>query len=67
MQEVQANMQRVQEIKAEIDILKQVETKVTKPTKATNNNNKISCVCGCTILLLLINLHGIATSKQRNI
>ena len=49
MQEVRAKMQRVQEIKAEIDKLKQVETKVTKPTKATTNNNKISCDCGCTI------------------
>ena len=46
MQEVRAKMQRVQEIKAEIDKLKQVET---KPTKPTPNNNKISCECGCTI------------------
>ena len=46
MQEVRAKMQRVQEIKAEIDKLKQVET---KPTKTTTNNNKISCACGCTI------------------
>ncbi len=30
MQEVQAKMQRVQEIKAEIDKLKQIETKETK-------------------------------------
>jgi poly-D-alanine transfer protein DltD len=49
MQEVQAKMQRVQEIKTEIDKLKQVETKITKPTKATTNNNKITCECGCTI------------------
>ena len=46
MQEVRAKMQRVQEIKAEIDKLKQVETKTTK---TTTNNNKISCACGCTI------------------
>ena len=49
MQEVRAKMQRVQEIKAEIDKLKQVETNPTKPTKTTTNNNKISCACGCTI------------------
>jgi hypothetical protein len=49
MQEVRAKMQRVQEIKAEIDKLKQAETKVTKTTKTTTNNNKISCACGCTI------------------
>jgi hypothetical protein len=46
MQEVRAKMQRAQEIKAEIDKLKQVET---KPTKPTPNNIKISCECGCTI------------------
>jgi hypothetical protein len=46
MQEVRAKMQRVQEIKAEIDKLKQIETKTTKTTP---NNNKISCACGCTI------------------
>ncbi len=42
MQEVQAKMQRVQEIKPEIDKLKQVETKATKikiTTKTTANNN----------------------------
>ena len=49
MQEVRAKMQRVQEIKAEIDKLKQMETKATKTTKTTTNNNKISCACGCTI------------------
>ena len=49
MQEVQAKLQRVNEIKSEIDKLKQVETKATKTTKTTDNNNKISCKCGCTI------------------
>ena len=49
MQEVHANLQRVNEIKSEIDKLKQVETKATKTTKTTDNNNKISCKCGCTI------------------
>ncbi len=43
MQEVKAKMQRVNEIKSEI-------AKLTNTTKATdNNNNKISCKCGCTI------------------
>jgi len=42
MQEVQAKMQRVNEIKSEI-------AKLTKTTKTTDNNNKISCKCGCTI------------------
>jgi hypothetical protein len=46
MQEVRAKMQRVQDIKAEIDKLQQVETKTTKTTKTTPNNNKISCACG---------------------
>jgi len=49
MQEVRAKLQRVKDIKAEIDKLKQVETKTTKTTKNTDKNNKISCVCGCTI------------------
>jgi hypothetical protein len=49
MQEVRAKLQSVQEIKAEIDKSKQVETKPTKATKATPNNNKVSCACGCTI------------------
>ncbi len=49
MQEVYAKMQRVNEIKSEIDKLKQVETKATKTTKATENYNKITCECGCTI------------------
>jgi hypothetical protein len=46
MQEVRVKMQRIQEIKADIDKLKQVETKTTKNTP---NNNKISCACGCKI------------------
>ncbi len=49
MQEVQAKMQRVQEIKAEIDKLKITTTKVTSTTEATVNNNKITCAYGCTI------------------
>ena len=50
MQEMTAKMQRVKEIKAEIDKIKQVETK-TKATIVTNttNNNKITCECGCKI------------------
>jgi hypothetical protein len=50
MQEMAAKMQRVKEIKAEMDKLKQVETK-TKATKVTSttNNNKITCECGCKI------------------
>ena len=50
MQEMAAKMQRVKEIKAEMDKLKQVETK-TKVTKVTSttNNNKITCECGCKI------------------
>ena len=49
-QEMRSKMQRVKEIKAEMDKLKQVETK-TKATKviSTNNNNKITCECGCKI------------------
>ncbi len=42
-------MQPVKNIKAEIDKLKQVETKTTKTAKATDKNNKISCECGCII------------------
>jgi len=42
MQEVKAKMQRVNEIKSEI-------AKLTKTTKTIDNNNKISCKCGCTI------------------
>jgi hypothetical protein len=41
MQKVQAKLQRVNKIKAEIDKLKQVETKATKATKDTTNNNKL--------------------------
>ena len=50
MQEMHAKMQRVKEIKAEMDKLKQVETK-TKATKVTNTTttNKITCECGCKI------------------
>ena len=50
MQEMAVKMQRVKEIKAEMDKLKQVETK-TKATKVTSttNNNKITCECGCKI------------------
>jgi hypothetical protein len=46
----EVEMQRVKEIKAEIDILKQVETK-SKATKVTNttNKNKITCECRCKI------------------
>ena len=45
MQEVQLKMQRVKEIKAEMTKLKQIDTK----DKATTNNNKIVCECGCKI------------------
>ena len=50
MQEMAAKMQRVKEIKAEMDKLKQVETK-TKATKVTSTTttNKITCECGCKI------------------
>ena len=63
MQEVRAKMQRVQEIKAEIDKLKQAETKATKTTKTTTTIIKFLV----PVVVLSINLHGIATSKQRNI
>ena len=45
MQKVQLKMQRVKEFKAEMTKLKQIDTK----HKATNNNNKITCECGCII------------------
>jgi hypothetical protein len=50
MQEMAAKMQRVKEIKTEMDKLKQVQTK-TKATKVTSTtgNNKITCECGCKI------------------
>ena len=50
MQEMHAKMQRVKEIKAEMDKLKQVQTK-TKATKVTTTttSNKITCECGCKI------------------
>ena len=50
MQEMHAKMQRVKEIKAEMDKLKQVQTK-TKATKVTSTTttNKITCECGCKI------------------
>ena len=50
LQEMAVKMQRVKEIKAEMEKLKQVETK-SKATKVTTttNNNKIVCECGCKI------------------
>ena len=50
MQEMHVKMQRVKEIKAEMDKLKQVQTK-TKATKVTTTttSNKITCECGCKI------------------
>ena len=45
MQEVQQKMQRVKEIKAEMDKLKKADVK----PKATTTNNKITCECGCII------------------
>ena len=45
MQEMQAKMQRVKEIKAEMDKLKQVDIK----PKVTSTTNKITCECGCKI------------------
>lgn len=50
MQEMHVKMQRVKEIKAEMDKLKEVQTK-TKATKVTTTttSNKITCECGCKI------------------
>ena len=50
MQEMHVKMQRVKEIKTEMDKLKQVQTK-TKATKVTTTttSNKITCECGCKI------------------
>ncbi len=56
-------MQRVEDIKAEIAKLKQVETKVFRVTKTTDKNNNNSCECGCTVK----KPHGIAISKPRSI
>ena len=63
MQEIAVKMQRVKEIKAEMDKMKQVQTK-TKATKVTSTtgNNKITCECGCKIK----NLHGIHILKPRS-
>jgi hypothetical protein len=63
MQEVQAKLQRVNEIKSEIDKLKQVETKATKTTKTTDNNNKVLV----NVDVLLKKIHGTTISKLRNI
>ena len=50
MQEMAVKMQRVKEIKAEMDKRKQTETKTkAKKVTTTNNNNKITCECGCKI------------------
>ena len=46
MQEVQQKMQRVKEIKAEMDKLKKA---VSKPKVTTTTSNKITCECGCKI------------------
>ena len=63
MQEMHAKMQWVKEIKAEMDKLKQVETKskATKVTKTTYNY-KIPV----NVVVKSINLHGIHTLKPRN-
>ncbi len=53
METVAIKMQRVKEIKAEIEKLK----------KNKNKNNKIQCYCGC----LLVNHHLIDISKLKNI
>ena len=55
MQEMQAKIQRVKEIKTEIEKIKNITIKTT--------NTKIDCECGCK----LINHHGINILKLKNI
>ena len=61
MQEVQQKMQRVKEIKAEMDKLKKADS---KPKVTTTTNNKITCECGCKISKSSHQTHH--TSKPRN-